>query len=184
MSVIGIPYDFAFGFRPGARFVPRAIRDSSIRYPISASPMWVGDINQYLYQTGTVVDVGDVDIVQLEYEESYRRITESLKESRTHGAIPVILGGDHSITYPVIRGFAGIEPFHIIQFDANLDYLDAKSGTCFSNSSPFRRIRELGIIKSFTTVGLRGIRTSLAAYKDAKGNGNTLIWASQVEDQG
>lgn len=183
-AVIGVPYDFAVGFRPGARFAPRAIRDSSMRYPISAGPMWLGDVNRYLYESAIVVDVGDVDIVQLEYEESFRRITESIRALRAHDAIPVVLGGDHSITYPVIRGFDGAEPLHIIQFDAHLDYLDSRSGTRYSNSSPFRRIQESGRVKSITTVGLRGIRTSPDAYRDATAAGNTLIWASDVEDHG
>lgn len=183
VGLLGLPYDFAVGYRPGARFAPSALREASGRYAPGPEGWFDLETETYRLKGVRLVDAGDVDPAQLEYLETFRRITEAARALRGRVKLPVFVGGDHSVTYPVLRAYDDLEELHIVQLDAHLDFSDSRNGTRFSNSSPFRRaVEDVPGLKHITVVGLRGLRTSPEAYQAAKNRGHTLITASRVRE--
>lgn len=183
VGLLGLPYDFAVGYRPGARFAPNALREASGRYAPGPEGWFDLETETYRLRGLRIVDAGDVDPAQLEYPETFRRITEAARALRERVQLPVLVGGDHSVTYPILRAYDDLEELYILQLDAHLDFSDSRNGTRFSNSSPFRRaVEDLPAIKHITTVGLRGLRTNPEAYQAAKNRGHTLITSSKVRE--
>ncbi|GEM85561.1 arginase family protein [Meiothermus granaticius] len=183
VGFLGIPYDFAVGYRPGARFAPGALREASGRFAPGAEGYFDFETETYCLQGVHLVDAGDVDPAQLEYQESFRRITQAALELRGRVGLPVFVGGDHSVTYPLLRAYADLDEFYVVQLDAHLDFSEARNGTRFANSSPFRRaVEELPGLKSVFVVGLRGLRTNPEAYRAARARGHRLISARKVRE--
>jgi agmatinase len=79
------------------------------------------------------VDCGDQDVLYLDVERTFGAITDSLRKILSAKAFPVILGGDHSITFPVVRVFQRFKPLHLIHLDAHLDYNDSVEGVKLAN---------------------------------------------------
>jgi agmatinase len=183
VGFLGIPYDFAVGYRPGARFAPGALREASGRLAPGPEGYFDVETESHHFLEMTLVDAGDVDPAQLEYQESFRRITEATRALRERVQLPVFVGGDHSVTYPILRAYDDLEELHVVQLDAHLDFSDSRNGTRFSNSSPFRRaVEDVPGLKHISVVGLRGLRTNPEAYQAAKNRGHTLITASRVRE--
>jgi agmatinase len=88
-------------------------------------------------------------------------------------ALVVVLGGDHSITYPVVRAFD--EPLHVIQFDAHTDYSRFDSGLRFTNGHAFRHISSMSNVESLTQVGIRSLRHSPDTIQDSINDGNRVV---------
>jgi len=182
VGFLGIPYDFAVGYRPGARFAPNAIREASGRYAPGPEGYFDLQTESYL-QNLRMVDAGDIDPTQLEYQESFRRITQTARELRKRVKLPVFVGGDHSISYPLLRAYDDLGELCVVQFDAHLDFSDSRNGTRFANSSPFRRaVEDVPGLKHITSLGLRGLRTNPEAYQAAKDRGHTLLTAARVRE--
>ncbi len=180
VGFLGIPYDFAVGYRPGARFAPGALREASGRYAVGPEGFFDLETESYRLQGAALVDAGDVDPAQLEYQETFRRITEAARELRKRVRLPVFVGGDHSVSYPILRAYDDLEELHIVQLDAHLDFSESRNGTRYSNSSPFRRAAEDLPGLNITVIGLRGLRTNPEAYQAAKERGHTLVPATRV----
>ena len=184
-GVLGIPFDIALGFRPGARFAPRAIRDASLRYAVPPEGLWNWHTDDTILADRTLCDVGDVDLPSLEPELAHRRIEVAARALRRRCRVPVFLGGDHSITYPLLRAFSDVDDLHVVQLDAHLDFSDVRDGTRWSNSSPFRRaVEALPNLKHVSTIGLRGLRADREAVLAARARGHTLVHADQVDHDG
>lgn len=180
VAFLGIPFDITVGFRPGARFAPRAVREASLRYALPPE-------GYYHPRRGTrlaglrVVDAGDVDIPTLNHELAFQRITEAARVLRRQARLPVFVGGDHSVTYPLLRAFDDVPDLHVVQLDAHLDFTDERDSTRFSNSSPFRRAVEvLPNLKRVTTVGLRGVRFDQEAVEAARARGHCLVFREDL----
>lgn len=183
VGFLGLPYDFAVGYRPGARFAPNALREASGRYAVGPEGYFDFESETYRLQNVQMVDAGDVDPAQLEYQETFRRITEAARELRKRVRLPVFVGGDHSVTYPILQAYDDLEELYVVQLDAHLDFSDARNATRYANSSPFRRATEaLPGLKHITVVGLRGLRTNPEAYHSAKARGHTLISTNKVRE--
>ncbi|WP_288434525.1 arginase family protein [uncultured Deinococcus sp.] len=172
VGVLGIPFDIALGFRPGARFAPRALREASLR----SVPPFTGLDGRTRLEGVTFADAGDVALPSLEPELARGRITQAARALRERCRVPVFLGGDHSVTYPLLRAFADVPALHVVQLDAHLDFSDTRNDTRYSNSSPFRRAAEaLPNLVHITTIGLRGLRFDPEAVAAARARGHTLI---------
>lgn len=183
VGFLGIPYDFAVGYRPGARFAPNALREASGRYAVGPEGYFDFETEAYRLRNVSLVDAGDVDPAQLEYQESFGRITEAARALRERVKLPVFVGGDHSVTYPILKAYDDLEELYVVQLDAHLDYSDSRNSTRFANSSPFRRaVEDVPALKHITVVGLRGLRTSPEAYQAAKARGHTLISTREVRE--
>ncbi|MHA0039573.1 arginase family protein [Deinococcus sp. PESE-13] len=172
VAALGVPFDIALGFRPGARFAPRALREASLR----SVPPFTGLDGKTRLQGVTFADAGDVILPSLEPQLAHDRISEAARQVRGRCRVPVFLGGDHSVSYPLLRAFADVPDLHVVQLDAHLDFTDTRNDTKWSNSSPFRRACEaLPNLVHITTVGLRGLRFDPEAVAAARARGHTLI---------
>jgi agmatinase len=156
-AILGAPLDDGVSHRPGARFGPRAIRTASYHH---------GDL--YSLQLGIdpfswldVVDAGDAPVVPGRLERGHRVIREKVLEVAATGAVPIVLGGDHSITYPSASAVAeAVAPRRvgIVHFDAHADTGNSTWGNLLSHGTPMRRLIESGAVagRNFVQVGLRG----------------------------
>src|SRR5881628_355871 len=98
VALIGVPYDGGTSYRPGARFGPRAVREQS-----SLIRSWHPVLKVHPFERLRVADCGDVDVVPISIERTYEAITRRIGEVAEAGAVPVCVGGDHSITLGVLR---------------------------------------------------------------------------------
>jgi agmatinase len=163
LAVLGIPFDGMVTNRPGARFGPNAIRQSSIRCRNYSQQMEVG-----VYERLRSVDVGDVNVNPFDYAETFRQIEYRITELQQRGAAVVSLGGDHSILLPILRATSKQYPkLTVIQFDAHTDTSDEGWGQRFHHGTPVRRAIEEGLVRGdhIFQIGIRGSIGS-ARYND------------------
>lgn len=159
VAIIGAPFDMAVTHRPGARFGPRAIRGAGYLTAWSLHHLGLGIEPMTVL---TAIDAGDAFCPPSDIERSHEAIREKLRGLYTAApaVIPIVLGGDHSITYPA----AGTVADHhdrrvgIVHFDAHADAADASFGQHLSHGTPMRRLIEAGHVagRNFVQVGLRG----------------------------
>lgn len=176
VGVLGVPFDLALGFRPGARFAPRAIREASLRYALPEEGFYDLRSGRMRLAGCNVRDAGDVELPTLEPELARARIESAARQLRGNCRLPLFLGGDHSVSYPILRAFDDVPDLHVVQLDAHLDFTDERNDTRYSNSSPFRRaVEALPNLVHVTTVGLRGLRSDPEAVSAARNRGHTLV---------
>lgn len=183
IAVLGVPFDQAVTYRPGARFGPRALRDASLRYAFfqSASGYWDLRSERWRVQK-RVVDAGDVDVVPLGYQASYENVTNAVKHIVAKGAFPVILGGDHSITAPSLAGLG--KPVTLIHFDAHTDYRDQVGGQRIGHAQVIRRSFEVASVRRVISLGIRAIRTDPDDVRAMVKDGHAIVLASEIHAQG
>ncbi|QIB67873.1 agmatinase [Aminipila butyrica] len=187
MAVLGVPYDLGVGFLSGARLGPRRIREASTQYAKGPAGFYdFEDDEQYLAEPLKIVDCGDADILQGDLDYSFDSIEYAVRKIIENGTIPIVMGGDHSITIPVGRALESVgETVSIIQFDAHLDWTDHVGPQAFGNGSPMRRLSEMSHIGQMAQIGLRGIGSGKKSdYMDAKNYGSQLISAREAHEIG
>jgi agmatinase len=189
VAVLGIPYDAGTGFRPGSRFGPREIRSNSTRY--SAWGAWKGgggywDINgkKRMLENTRIVDCGDVDVAYYDIDRNMGLITDAVKAILDRKALPVLLGGDHSVSFPIVRAFERFAPLDIVHVDAHLDFIDDVDGMKFASGSPLRRMRELGFVRHMTHYGIRDMRSREDDYAEATRRGSRIFTREEIRDDG
>lgn len=196
-AVYGIPFDCAMGYRTGQRLAPRAIRDMSTRLSLPWGPdnpgYWDVAEDRWYLKGARLVDAGDADPLYFDTDHLDASVAELVGRILAAGAVPVALGGDHSVTFPAIGALAPLfapggplhgEKLHIVQLDAHLDYTNAIQGFARSNSSPIRRATELDFVGEVTVIGIRGIRTNPEAYQAAVDRGNRVVLMRTVREHG
>lgn len=156
VAVVGAPWDDSTTNRPGARFGPRALRASA--YDPGTYHL---DLGIEIFDHLEVVDYGDAITSHGMWELSRAAIHERVAEVATRGIVPVIIGGDHSITWPAATAVAehhGFGTVTMIHFDAHADTANILEGNLASHGTPMRRLIESGAIPGdrFIQVGLRG----------------------------
>jgi arginase len=151
IAIIGIPFDEKSCYLRGASKGPQAIRAASTGKAINA---WT-ELGRNLEVDGVLVDLGDVEATG-NFEQVFSRIERSILEILEKKAVPVVLGGDHSISYPVVKAFARkFKPLDILHFDAHPDLYEELYGDRFSHACPFARIMEQGLAENLVQVGIR-----------------------------
>lgn len=184
IALLGVPYDLGVGYRPGARFGPRAVREASTRLgPLDGKGFFDIDAGESRLVGAQIVDAGDVDVLRGQLGGSLDAMEDATRRLVDAGAFPVLIGGDHSLTGPAVRGLAAKGPFGILQIDAHLDFTDEVMGTGETSSSPLRRAAEEGHVETIVQVGLRGLRTPEPAYRAALERGNVLITREQLRNE-
>lgn len=155
VAVTGVPFDQAVTNRPGTRFGPRAIREASTLQPYDRPYGWGFDP----LSAQTVVDYGDMAFDYADTRGVPGRITDHIAGILAAGAIPVTLGGDHSITLPILRAVAAVHgPVALIQFDAHSDsWPDDDPDRIDHGTFLYKAIRQ-GLVDPATSVSI-GIRT-------------------------
>ncbi|PYE53136.1 arginase family protein [Deinococcus yavapaiensis] len=184
VGVLGVPFDLALGFRPGARFAPRAIREASLRYAPTGEGFYDLTTDSFRLAGATFADAGDVVMPTLRDDLVRERTTDAARQVRARCRVPVFLGGDHSVSFPLLRAFDDVEELHVVQLDAHLDFTHERGDSTFSNSSPFRRAAEsMPNLSHISTLGLRGLRFDPEAVRAAKARGHALVTMTSVRER-
>ena len=181
--VLGVPYDEGTTYRPGTRFGPRAIRDASMFYSYDKQEdrYYDADRRKWILKGKTVADAGDVEIKPLSLEKNWMAITAAVTSILDAGAIPAVLGGDHSITDPVVQAFEGRQ-FHYVHFDTHAD-CDQIFYSDFTHGSPVQHVIEKGLAESVTILGVRGLTNSGHDVTRVQEQGVTMITARELRNK-
>lgn len=184
IAVLGVPFDEGTTSRPGARYGPREIREASISYS------WHRHYGGFLYVDGGRVtlkgkrwaDCGDVDVLPTQPARTFDNVTEAVRAIVKKKAFPVIMGGDHSITYPVVRALDG-GPLTVIHLDAHLDTWDLGPGD-LGHAGWVLRVAQLPFVKHIVQIGMRGLANDQEAVQNAARLGTTVITAEELHRSG
>lgn len=185
IAILGAPTDAGSPYLPGSRFGPRAIREHSLRFgdgvgyydPLSDRSYLVDQV-----ANRRILDLGDADILPTNVVGTFDNITALVRRARQSGVLVVVLGGDHAITYPVVRAFDDIDMLNVFHFDAHLDYAPFIHGLEYTNQHAFRQIRRLGNIGMLAQIGVRSIRNPREMYDDARRDGNRVVTVTEARD--
>ena len=185
-AILGAPYDFGTQYRPGARFGPRAIREASTLFSFGHAGAYDHEDDAvYLPASVRIVDMGDADIVHTNTEMSHANIEFGVRKALAAGALPVILGGDHSINIPCVRAFDDQEPIHIVQIDAHLDFVDERHGVRHGHGNPMRRAAECDHVSGLSQIGIRNVSsTAKEGYDAARAMGSDIVSVRQFRKLG
>ncbi|MCZ8333576.1 MAG: agmatinase [Rhodobacteraceae bacterium] len=186
IAILGAPFDFGTQFRAGARFGPRAVREASTLFSFGHAGAYDHEDDvTYLGQDVRMVDIGDADIVHTDTEKSHANIEAAVRAILKAGALPVTIGGDHSINIPCIRAFDDQGPIHILQIDAHLDFVDVRHGVRHGHGNPMRRAAEKDYVTGITALGIRNVSsTTKEGYDAARAMGDDILSVRQVRKLG
>jgi agmatinase len=187
VAILGAPNDMGTQWRSGARFGPRSIREASTLFSFGHAGAYdhEDDVLYLSRDQVRMVDVGDADIVHTDMASSNANIELAVRKILACGAMPVTLGGDHSIHAPVIKAFEGKGPIHIIHFDAHLDFVDERHGVRYGHGNPLRRASEMAHIVGMTQLGIRNVSSSNRDdYDAARRAGSEILSVRDVRKLG
>ncbi|HEY6335788.1 MAG TPA: agmatinase [Alphaproteobacteria bacterium] len=155
VALVGVPFDLGTTFRAGSRHGPAQIREMS-RLIRQVNP--TNGIAPF--RICNVGDVGDAPVNPLDLMGSIDSIAAFFERIHDAGAAPISAGGDHTVTYPILRGIVKGDPIGLVHFDAHADTLDELLGNRVNHATPFRRAVEENLIdpKRVVQIGLRGTR--------------------------
>lgn len=187
IAVLGIPYDVGVGFLSGSRLGPRRIREVSTHYARGDAGFYDPENKEQLLAAPIkIVDCGDADVLHGDIEYSFQSIEWSIRKILEKGAVPAVMGGDHSITIPIGRALESLgSKISVIQFDAHLDWTNNVGPQRYGNGSPMRRLSEMDHIDKMAQIGLRGLGSSRREdFEDAMAYGSVLISSRDVQKLG
>jgi agmatinase len=186
VAIIGAPFDAGTQYRSGARFGPRAVREASTLFSFGHAGAYDHeDDATYLGEDVKIVDMGDADMIHTDTEGSHANIEFAVRKALDAGALPVTVGGDHSVNIPCINAYDAQEPFHVLQIDAHLDFVDERHGVRFGHGNPMRRAAEKDYVTGLTQVGIRNVSsTAKEGYEDARAMGSDILSVRQARALG
>ncbi|MGH1452999.1 MAG: agmatinase [Paracoccaceae bacterium] len=186
VAILGAPFDAGTQWRSGARFGPRGVREASTLFSFGHAGAYDHeDDATYLPGSVRMVDMGDADIIHTDTETSHANIETGVRAALAAGALPVTIGGDHSINIPCIRAFDGMGDFHLLQIDAHLDFVDERHGVRHGHGNPMRRAAEQPYVTGLTQVGIRNVSsTAREGYDDARAMGSDILSVRQARKLG
>ncbi|KAM7411306.1 hypothetical protein PAMA_021346 [Pampus argenteus] len=176
-AFIGVPIDTGTSNRPGARFGPRQIRVESAMLRAYNSGTRAAP-----YESLMVADIGDVNVNVYDLKDTCKRIREAYRKILATGCIPLTMGGDHTIAYPILQAVAEkYGPVGLIHVDAHADTSDVVLGEKIGHGTPFRRCVDEGLLdcKRVVQIGLRGSGYSADSYEWSRAQGFRVV---QVEE--
>lgn len=182
VAVLGAPFDLGTQYRSGARFGPRAIREASTLFSFGLGGAYDHEDDfTYLPESVRIVDLGDADMVHTDTQTSHDNIRDGVRAILDAGALPVVLGGDHSVNIPCIDAFEGHGDIHIFQIDAHLDFVDVRHGVRFGHGNCLRRAAEKSYVTGQTQVGIRNVSsTARDGYEAARVMGSDILSVRQM----
>ena len=185
-AILGAPFDFGTQFRAGARFGPRGVREASTLFSFGHAGAYDHeDDATYLGEDVRIVDMGDADIVHTDTAKSHANIEFGVRKALSAGALPVVIGGDHSVNIPCINAFDDQGPIHVLQIDAHLDFVDERHGVRHGHGNPMRRAAEKDYVTGLTQLGIRNVSsTAKEGYITAREMGSDILSVRQVRKTG
>jgi agmatinase len=185
VAVLGAPFDFGTQWRAGARFGPRAIRDASTLFSFGHAGAYDHEDDVTYLEGARIVDMGDADIIHTDTEASHANIEAGVRAALSAGALPVVMGGDHSVNIPCIRAFAEHGPIHLVQIDAHLDFVDERHGVRHGHGNPMRRAAEQPHVTGLSNFGIRNVSsTAKEGYTAAREMGGDILSVRQIRKLG
>lgn len=190
VAVLGVPFGWPYprpGLTAGCADAPAAVRKRSQRlaafrghWDFDAGERWLPRRDG-----PRVVDAGDVPGDPSDGPGNSARATEAVAAILDRGAVPIAIGGDDSVTIPVLRAFEGRGALTVVQVDAHLDYRHEVEGVEEGYSSPMRRASEMAHVERIVHVGLRGVGSAREGeVQDSIAAGNLLVTARELHDLG
>ena len=186
-AVLGAPFDLGTQFRAGARFGPRGIREASTLFSFGHAGAYdhEDDVTYLEADKVRIVDIGDADIIHTDTMQSHANIEAGVRAILKAGAVPIVLGGDHSVNIPCINAFSDQEPFHLVQIDAHLDFVDERHGVRYGHGNPMRRAAEKSYVTGLSQIGIRNVSsTARDGYEDARRMGSDIQSVRQFRAMG
>lgn len=182
VSVVGVPFDTATSFRPGTRFGPAALREASL---ILKPYCPVVDIN--IFEQLSIADYGDTPTIPGYTAESLDKIAESLYPFYQKNTVPVVLGGDHSITLAELRALHKAKgPVALLHFDAHSDTVPEYFGKPYNHGSPFYHAINEGLIipEKSIQIGIRGPLYDQHILDYPKSKGMRIVLGDELHRRG
>ena len=184
VAIMGAPLDDGVTYRPGARFGPRAIRQATYNHGGHSLQLGVEP-----FEVLDVVDAGDANVVPSALDRGHAMIYRKVLEIASTGAIPIILGGDHSITWPAASAVAQTrapKSIGIVHFDAHADTGSGDWGVLAGHGAPMRRLIESGAVdgRNFVQVGLRGYWPPPNVFAWMREHGLRWHLMTEIEERG
>ncbi len=180
--IVGVPFDTGVTYRPGARFGPGHIRESS-RLLRPYNP--VLDVSPFARMQ--VADAGDLAVNPFDLNEAIATIERGARDLLERSPHLLTLGGDHTIALPLLRAFsAACGPVAVVHFDAHLDTWDTYFGAAYTHGTPFRRASEEGLLdrEACVHVGIRGPLFTTADLEQDTQQGFSVISAPEADALG
>ncbi len=181
VGIVGIGFDLGTLYRMGSRHGPISIREQSrpikpVNFHTKIAP----------YEIARIADLGDAPVHPLSFEQSFETIERWFNQIKDSDVRPLVLGGDHTISLPVLRGLARDRAVGMIQFDAHSDTADETRGIKVSHGTPFRRAIEEGLLdpKRIVQIGIRGTAMTVDDNAWAREMGITAITMDDYEKMG
>jgi agmatinase len=182
VAIVGVPFDGGTSYRPGSRLAPREIRaQSSLIRPYNYFQK-VAPFDRL-----NVADIGDIDAPPTSIDKCFDVVESRVGAIADASARPIVIGGDHSISLPILRALARCHgPLALVHFDAHIDTWDEYFGAKYFHGTPFRRAIEEGVIdgKRFIQVGIRGPMYGADDFDFHREHGITMIDIDQVKERG
>ena len=184
--IMGAPFDWGTSYRPGTRFGPKAIRESDYIAADGYRPHLPTGLNAL----EGVVDIGDIEMHPGDIEGDLELITTTVEKVAEAGSIPIVLGGDHTITYANATGVARVFGFGevaLVHFDAHPDTGEMTGyGSLYGHGTPMRRLIESGAVPGprFVQIGLRGYWPGPDTVAWMRGQGMRGYLMTEIEERG
>jgi agmatinase len=182
VAIVGVPFDTGVSYRPGARFGPNHVRESSrLLRPFNPAA------NVSPFATQQVVDAGDIAANPFDIEEAISSIHKSYDQLSERAKKIVTIGGDHTITLPILRSLkAKHGPISVVHFDAHLDTWDSYFGADYTHGTTFRRASEEGLLdpEGCMHIGIRGPLYAAKDLTDDKALGFQIFSSVEFQDLG
>lgn len=183
VAILGVPFDSGTSYRSGTRFGPRKIREASLMLWGFNAVLGLAPARQL-----KMVDYGDVGIIPVDIKRTMAAITDEVGAILSQDTTPISLGGDHSITLPLLRAHAAkYGPLSVIHFDSHPDTWDTEFGDHpYSHGTPFRRALEEQLIdpEAYLQVGIRGPVSDSFDLDQARELGAKIITINQAFEMG
>lgn len=177
IAILGAPFDLAIQGKSGCRLGPRGIRVASTRFSYKPGGTYDSERREFYMDSDRwkVEDCGDVDYVPGDLKTTSDNLTEAVRILVERGAMPVVLGGDCSVGFPIMKGMEKAGPFDVIHFDAHLDWTRPLGGQPYFNGSPMRNAATLPHVGKIIHLGVRGAGSSGPAdFADAEAHGDKI----------
>ena len=186
VCILGAPFDAGTQWRSGARFGPRGVREASTLFSFGHAGAYDHeDDATYLPGDVRIVDIGDADIIHTDTVNSHANIETGVRAILKAGALPVVIGGDHSVNIPCVNAFDDQGDIHVLQIDAHLDFVDERHGVRYGHGNPMRRAADKSYVTGLTQLGIRNVSsTAKEGYVDARNMGSDILSVRQVRALG
>ena len=182
IAVVGVPFDAGTSYRPGARFGPAHIRESSrLLRPYNPAQ------DAAPFALAQVVDAGDIAVNPFNIDEAILQIQDGIGSLISSGLKLLTLGGDHTIALPILRALHKVHgKISVIHFDAHLDTWDTYFGANYTHGTPFRRASEEGILDrdGCLHIGIRGPLYAASDLSEDKDLGFKIVHATELDEIG